>query len=402
MSTAATVEDETRHVIGSIWSSRTIVDDFQTLCTFEGRFAGSSGEAKAVDFLRNRLAELGIGEITDETIPYLGWNRGPASITLRDGSRFTVNALGRSASTGPDGLKAPIIDLGRGTPADFTANAGKIPGRIVLVRHEYMQASGHIHRRRKFELAKAHGAAGFLIACNIPGGLLVSGSAGSGSPTDIPCAGVTHEAGLALASTEGDAVLSIEGEFFNRTACQLFLDIPGRTSEFIVLSAHIDGHHLAQSAIDNASGLSCALAVASAVKDCISQHRRGLRIALFNIEEWAVIGSREHLARLTPEQKRAFAFNINLDSVAGSSNFAVMTSAIDQGEAIVKHVNDAFGFGLRIHRTFMGNSDHGNYILNGIPAIRLLAGMDEPESNARFLLTPGDTADKVKPTELKT
>jgi hypothetical protein len=36
------------------------------------------------------------------------------------------------------GIDAEVIDLGRGALADFEAHKAEIPGRFVLVRHEYM------------------------------------------------------------------------------------------------------------------------------------------------------------------------------------------------------------------------------------------------------------------------
>ena len=83
----------------------------------------------------------------------------------------------RSIATPPDGLTAEVIDLGRGTPEEFEAHAAEIKGRIVLVRHELMFAAGTIHRRRKYDMARAHGAVGFLIAGPLAGHV-VAGSSG--------------------------------------------------------------------------------------------------------------------------------------------------------------------------------------------------------------------------------
>jgi len=342
------------------------------------------------------------GTVRREAIPYRGWDRGPARLTLADGRSFPACALGRSPPTPAGGLRARVIDLGRGTPADFTLAADRLRGRIALVRHEYMLAAGHIHRRRKYELAKAAGAAGFLIACHLPGGLLVTGSSGAGDTGDVPAAGISHEAGAAIAAAgEVDVTLEIAGSFVERVAENLFVDIPGKTDEKVVLSAHIDGHHLAASAIDNGSGLVSVLAAASVLKDIMPHRRRGLRVALFNIEEWALLGSRDHLASLGESERRALIFNVNLDSVAGASRLAALTSGIPAAETLVGAVNAAHGIGIRVHRPFMGNSDHANFIRAGVPALRLCCGLDDPGSNLRFLLTEGDTPDKVDPLELK-
>jgi aminopeptidase YwaD len=48
----------------------------------------------------------------------------------------------------------------------------------------------------------------------------------------------------------------------------------------------------------------------------------------------------------------------------------------------------------------MANSDHANFAAHGIPAVRLIAGFDAPDSNLRLVLTAADTRDKVHPDEL--
>ena len=94
-----------------------------------------------------------------------------------------------------------MVDLGRGTAEDFEAQAAEIPGRIVLVRHEYMFATGHVHRWRKYLWARERSAAGFLIASPVPGEVLVTSSFGTGASDDIPAAGITQEEAAAQQSS---------------------------------------------------------------------------------------------------------------------------------------------------------------------------------------------------------
>ena len=91
-----------------------------------------------------------------------------------------------------------MIDLGRGTPEEFDAHAADIKGRIVLVRHELMFAAGTIHRRRKYDMARAHGAVGFLIAGPLAGHV-VAGSSGRQSGEGIPALGIAPETAARLA-----------------------------------------------------------------------------------------------------------------------------------------------------------------------------------------------------------
>lgn len=390
-------------IAGALWADRRLTDVFQAICATGGRFAGTESERKARELVAGVLADATGAQVSHETLSYRGWRRGPARLTLADGVSFPAHGLVRSPATVADGIEAEVVDLGRGTPADFALMGSALAGRIALVRHEFMMAAGHIHRRRKYEAAKAAGAAAFLIACNVPGGLLSTGSSGKGAADDIPAAGISHEAGAALAALAPGqrARLAVESEFAPATAVNLHAEIPGRSGDWVVLSAHLDGHDLAQSAIDNASGLAVALALARALGDAVPTLRRGLRVSFFNIEEWGLIGSRMHLEGLAPAAREAIACNVNLDSVAGHSRLTALTSGVAAVEALVRRANDAAGLGIGVHRPFMGNSDHANFIHHGIPALRLLAGFEAPDSNLRFLLTPGDTPDKVDPQELK-
>jgi Zn-dependent M28 family amino/carboxypeptidase len=385
-------------LLGRIWASPRLWNDFQAICATGGRFSGTDSEKRAVEWLALRAAEASGAAVEREGIPYRGWTRGPSSV-LAAGVEWPAHALGRS----PAGVvKARLLDLGRGTPQQIEAAGEAVRGAIVLVRHEFMVGTGHMHRRRKYEAAREADAAGFLIACHEPGLLPVTGSAGDGREGNIPCAGISHEAGAALAALSGQEVtLTTRGTFEDRVAENLLATIPGRGKELVVLSAHIDGHDLACSAIDNATGLACALAVTEALRDIVPGLPRGMQLGLFNIEEWALLGSAAHLEQMAPEERARRVLNVNLDSVAGADNLTAMTSGVPGMRAFLEAALRPSGFDLPVTEPFFGNSDHANFLRHGIPALRLCAGFDRPQSNMRFLLTPADTPDKVRPEQLK-
>ena len=195
--------------------------------------------------------------------------------------------------------------------------------------------------------------------------------------------------------------LVIEAEEAPREAVNLILDLPGQIPEWVVLSAHIDGHHLAESAMDNATGLAAALSIAAA----ISPHRehlvRGLRIALFTIEEWALGGSRAYVDGLDETQRAAIKLNLNLDTIAGSPDLTALTSEFPRLEAWLLARAGEYGCSLGTHRPVMANSDHYNFARHGIPAARLVAGFNERDSDIRFVLTPADTRDRVQADDLR-
>lgn len=181
----------------------------------------------------------------------------------------------------------------------------------------------------------------------------------------------------------------------------LVYDHPGQTDEWVVLSAHVDGHDLAESAMDNGTGLAAVLAVARVLAPRVAGFRRGLRVMFFSVEEWALTGSAQYVKSLSLAERDKIALNVDLDSVAGSPNLAALTSGYAGVEPFLRRVAEANGQSLRTVRPLMTNSDHANFALGDIPAIRLVAGFDDPNAQLRVVLTPADTRDKVAQGELR-
>jgi aminopeptidase YwaD len=343
--------------------------DFEALCDFGGRLSGTEGERRALDFLRQRGAQASGVPCRPLPVPYQGWRVRQARLVLADGSEAACHPLVRSVATPTAGLTAEVVDLGRGTPEEFEAHRDELAGRIALVRHELMFAAGTIHRRRKYTMARDAGAVGFLIAGPVPGAC-VAGSSGRDGAAGIPAVGIAPETAARLERTRAGwprVTLTIDTEESPAATETLLFDIPGRSDEWVVLSAHVDGHDLAESAIDNATGVAAALAVTRAVARHIAPLRRGLRLAFFSVEEWALLGSAQYVAGLNRRERDAVALNVNLDSVAGGASLTAMTSGFARLEPFLIEVAAANGHALRCVRPLMMNSDHGNFATAGTP-----------------------------------
>lgn len=391
---------------GRVWRSRELWGDLADLCAIGGRFAGTASELEARELLRKRLAEATGAAVLTHRVVYDGWRRRSSALRRLRPSALSipVHALVWSPPTPPGGLECEVVDVGRGTLEDFSAHESAIPGRLVLARHEYMLASGHVHRRRKYLWAKERGAAGFLIASPLPGQVLVTGSSGRGEAGDVPAAGITQEGAAALGrggEVPTVARLELAVECAPTTAENLIAEIPGTSPEWIVLCAHYDGHDLGQSAIDNGSGVAVALEVARALAPVVPSLPRGLRVVLFTVEEWGLTGSRRYVDELSEEACERIALVVNVDSVVGSPRLTALTTGFDELDTFLPVIAEAVGLRLRTFNPVMANSDHANFARRGIPAFRVVAGFDEPDSGLRYLLTPADTIDKVSPAELK-
>jgi aminopeptidase YwaD len=396
-------DNEPAEFLGRVTTDQELFRDFEAICAFGGRLSGTEGERLALDYVSARGTEATGVPCMSLPVPYTGWRAVNAGLLLSDGTRAACHPLVRSVATPAAGLSAEVVDLGRGTPEEFAAHRADLAGRIALVRHELMFVAGTIHRRRKYEMARDAGAVGFLIAGPIPGGL-VAGSSGRAEGDDgIPAAGITPETAGHLARTAAGwprVTLMIETVEQPTETRTLLFDLPGRTDEWVVLSAHVDGHDINESAMDNASGVAAALCAARALRPAVGQWRRGLRLAFFSVEEWALTGSARYVGALDDRERRKIALNVNLDSVGGHSRLSALTSGYAGLEPFLLSTAESAGHDLRCVRPLLTNSDHANFAQAGIPAFRLVAGYDEPTSNLRLVLTPGDTLDKVTRAEL--
>jgi len=381
----------------ALWS------DFNAICDCGGRLAGTESERLALSLIKDLAGKATGVALRSIPVPYGGWSALKAELRLPDGSAIPCHPLVRTIATPSDGLSAEVIDLGRGTPDEFNAHAAEITGRIVLVRHELMFAAGTIHRRLKYEMARKAGALGFLIAGPVHGSP-VSGSSGREGEEGIPAAGISPEGAARLRRTATGwprGTLEIAAREFSTSTETLLFDIPGETDEWVVVSAHIDGHDLAESAMDNATGVAAALSVARAMCSNGKPKRRGLRLAFFSVEEWALTGSAQYVKGLAEKERDKISMNVNLDSIAGSPHLSALTSGFRGLEPFLLRIAEANGVALRTVRPLMTNSDHANFAQAGIPAFRLVAGFDEPDANLRFVLTGHDRRDKVAPSDLK-
>lgn len=374
----------------------TMWDEFNRICDCGGRLSGTASEQTATALLETLGASA--TAVTCERIPtpYAGWRavRGQLQVL---GKEHPCKVLVRSAATGPEGIEAEVVDLGRGTPDEFASHAHEIRGRIVLVRHELMFAAGTIHRRIKYRMAVEGGAVGFLIA-GPAAGHLVAGSSGRGTEPGIPALGISPETAQALrrrADGRSLARIVVETAEAPAEAVNLSFEVPGREDGCVVLSAHIDGHDIGESAIDNATGLAVALEVARRIVAAGIPHRRGLRIMLFNVEEWALTGSAHYVAGLSDAARDAIALNVNIDSVGVGETLSALTSGFADLEPFLLRRAEAAGIPLGLYRPMHISSDHANFARAGIPAFRLVAGFNEPNAATRLVLTPEDTREKI-------
>jgi len=361
--------------------------DFQSLCGFGGRLQGTPGCDAAFDFVKRRLGAL--GEVLEAPTRYHGWTLDALRVTAQGAALPALALIGSAPTAGEVALE--VLDLGRGTPEEVAAAGAAVRGRAVMVRHEYTFAPGAMHRRYKLRAAAEAGAAAVILVQPIPGIGAVSGWANA---CPVPVIGLGLEEATRLAQVGRGHVL-LQARHHPSTARNLVLDLPGGGPGRIVLSAHLDGHAPAESAIDNATGVAALLALAQDMAPRLRDLPRGLTVCVFGAEEWSLSGSRAWLRGLPADRIAAMVANLNLDSIAGSPKLTALTSGFPRLSAEARGVG-----GLAVHEPLLVSSDHASFAAQGVPALRLMAGFGEADSLVARILTAADTRALVLKEEL--
>lgn len=398
--------DSLEAILGAIWTGNSLTRDFNAICDFGGRLAGSPSEFAAQAYLDERLNEIP-GTRADYSFEYSGMAPGEATLAL-SASGDENSVLDVVALPGTPPLPARVLevmDLGMGTEMDFEAAGQDIVGKAVMVRHEYPFSTGHTHRRYKYDWACRAGAAAFLIANNNPMGGVVTGGSGTGSSQDIPAVGISYSAAEAIrravSAGRGRISLSVDSRRDSWTARNLILDVPGGSDDRVVLCAHIDGHNLAESAMDNATGLATVLEVGRRLAPIVSSLGCGLTLAMFTVEEWGLEGSRRYVQQMSAAERARIRAAIALDSITGHPRLAALTGGDSRIERLLVSCAESTGVPIDVVRPKLANSDHYSFQEAGIPAMRLIAGYGREESLTRYLLTPADNRSMVEPSQLK-
>ena len=93
--------------------------------------------------------------------------------------------------------------------------------------------------------------------------------------------------------------------------------------------------------------------------------------------------------------------NINLDTVAGDDSLCALISEYPALAEIVDRTAKESGVPVSHWLPFMPNSDHANFAKHGIPALRLVAGFDKPQSRVQHILSRQDLPEIIRESELR-
>ncbi len=161
--------------------------------------------------------------------------------------------------------------------------------------------------------------------------------------------------------------LEIEQDEFNCNSQNVVTEIPGKSDEWIVLSAHYDSTNHSRGAYDNMTGCIGLLGILEAMKKK-APNRYGIRAVFCGSEERGLLGSKAYVKDHEAELDK-IALNINLDMIGTfMGHFIARVSAEEALLNYILYRGMETGFGIE-GRTGVYSSDSTPFADAGVPAL---------------------------------
>ncbi len=184
----------------------------------------------------------------------------------------------------------------------------------------------------------------------------------------VPCVQVNAKDAFALVQAAPETVvLQVEQTESEGESQNVVAEIPGRTDEWIALTAHYDSTPLSHGAYDNMSGCIGLLGILEALKGK-APLRYGMRFIFCGSEEVGLLGSKAYTAAHEKELEK-IALNINLDMIGTyMGKFIACVSAEEKLLHYLEYLCALRGWGLN-GRQDVYSSDSTPFADCGVPAL---------------------------------
>ena len=320
------------------------------------RTSGSAEEKKAASCLQKLCESLGVTAFQE-----------PFDVDVAEIHEASLTADGKEIPCkgyklcGSDSVEAPLCYLPNTDPASLVAAKGKIvlldTGITFWVYQDLLDA----------------GAVGFITYDgdvrypdrDIDQKMLrpyVS------KGRKVPCVNVNAKDALQLVQSAPETVsIRVEQTESVSASQNVIAEIPGRSDEWIALSAHYDSTPLSRGAYDNMSGCIGLLGIMDALRGK-APFRYGLRFIFCGSEEVGLLGSKAYTAAHEKDLKKT-ALNINLDMIGTyMGRFIACISAEDRLQHYLQYLCAQRGWGLYA-RQDVYSSDSTPFADHGVPAL---------------------------------
>jgi hypothetical protein len=374
---------------------------------FGGRLSGSPAYRRAAEWAAEQFRAAGIKDVRLEPFQLEStWARGAARARMLTPLErpLHLESLGWAPSTPPGGVRGEVFLLTDISRDFIRQQTGKIRGRIVMLDLSSLLKDGYAAFARLVAaqtLLRDAGAAAVIIGSNDPNNVLNAFNLNWGAKiSPLPLAQVGMEDAKLIGRLLPQGAVTLEFQYENRTggATQdhnVIAEIRGREKpdEWIIIGAHLDSWDYGTGAQDNATGCAMVLEAARAIAALPLPPRRSIRFALWGGEEQGLLGSAAYVRAHASELKNCVAA-LNTDNGAGHPRGWKVEGREDVLAALTplsKSLLTGLG-GEGVSPQLSFDTDHGHFLLAGIPALDLWVDMEHYDDVHH---KSSDTMDKV-------
>ncbi|MFT4588659.1 MAG: Iap family predicted aminopeptidase [Limisphaerales bacterium] len=311
-------------------STRSVERHYEALCRdIGGRYAGSTGERRAADYIAGKLSRVG-AKVEVQEFDFVNWipRRTKASL-IKQGKERSISEVGAftySLPTPAEGIEGELVYIESSDPRCLSRR--RLKGKIGLAIGSLDVSDSEIAKR-----FMDSGLAGLMFVDNrIPFGWRAPIGMAPQWLNDFQ---------MSVVSLPFLKAIELEKEIPARVRleidCRTFADksqnvigeIPGAKypDEIIIVSGHIDCVWGNVGADDNASGCIFTMELARALAKL--KPARTIRFNCYGVEERLSVGSYLYMRSIEKTEARKVVFCLNADTIASriGKNVALATGA---------------------------------------------------------------------------
>jgi carboxypeptidase Q len=410
----AEMKPVTDRLAGSIYTGPSMATLKELSDGFGGRLTASPAYNAAAEWAAAKFRSYGIENVRLEPFTIAaGWQRGPASgrIVAPLARPLYIASYGWSPSTPPGGVQGEVVVTGDVSADKLEEKAAQLKGKIVFLDTSKIYADGFAKALPKVDAAwplfQKFGVLGVISADRDKANVLnAHGARLNASLVPLPYAEIGMEDGKLIQRELERGPVTIQFTLENKTSGEtkvnnVVAEIRGseRPEEWILIGAHLDSWDFGTGAQDNGTGAASVLEVARAMMSLGKAPRRSVRFALWGGEEQGILGSYAYTQAHKDELKNCAAV-LNTDNGAGHPKGWKVEGRKDLKEAMQPWsdglLKDLNGGDLSMDTTY--DTDHGPFLLQGIPALDLWVDMSH---YMEIHHKSSDTVDKVDTLDFK-
>lgn len=392
--TANAQDADVDRLVAAMLGGTPLVNDLRELTDeIGGRPTGSAANLAAVEWGVAKFRSAGV-DVRKEafTMPGLWLERGCEARVSGDVS-FDVHAVSMpfSAQTSRKGIKAKLVDGGRGSAEDFARLGDTAKGAFVFIEMpELLDINGlfreYMETAASEQLAFAAGVAGVVYMSSRPDGVMFRHNASLNYENAHPILAIERGDAqrvlrLLRAGKSLDLWARIDIEAGGPYESHNVIgEIAGtdRADEYVVIGAHLDSWGLGDGANDNGCNVAMMIDIARQMKHLDIKPQRTIRFVLWNGEEQGLFGSWRYTADHAEELDRhvlAGSIDIGSGRIMGffTGGRPELVAAVDRALEPVKglgpfeHVDvpvvgtDNYDFMIQGVANLVANHDSYNY-----------------------------------------